>query len=128
MPPIILSGFRSSAELAAVIDDALATVDRYPDFGTKAELLLPAVRAAKMLYLRARCCWQHRVSAWFNWTQLRCMRQFFLRVSYRDDGLGTGSTIWFWRRLGRCLSVWSHWFHKESPAWVRPKVHEEGRG
>jgi hypothetical protein len=133
MPPLVLPGFRSSAELNDVIVYAMRTVDVYPDMGTKAEILVPAIRAAKLLERRSRCCRRHRAVAWLIWLNLLCMRQFFLRCSWRNDGLGAGSTIWFWRGLGVRVAKLTDWFRLRSPGWMRPSMghnrqeQEEGR-
>jgi hypothetical protein len=92
--------FKTDEQLGEIVGDALQAIDLYPDPRTKAELLLPAIPAAKMLARRMRCCRGHRILAWLNVAQLICMRQFFLRVSWRQEGLGAGTTIRLWAWVG----------------------------
>ena len=97
--------FKTDEQLGEEIEDAMLAISVCPDPGTKARILLPAIPAAKMLARRMRCCRGHRILAWLNVAQLWCMRQFFLRVSWSWERIGTGLTIGIWRRLWRSLLV-----------------------
>lgn len=91
---------KTDQQLAEEIGEALEIVDRYPDPGTKAAAVLRAIPPARMIARRVRCCRFHKALGWLNVAQLFCMRQFFLRVSWRDEGIGAGTTIRMWAWLG----------------------------
>ena len=97
--------FRTNEQLGEEVEDAMLAISIYHDPGTQAQILLPAISAAKMLARRARCCRPHRTLGWINVAQLWCMRQLFLRVSWSWERIGTGWTIGIWRRLWRSLLV-----------------------
>ena len=92
--------FKTDEQLGEEIEDAMLAISVCPDPGTKARILLPAIPAAKMLARRMRCCRGHRILAWLNVAQLWCMRQFFLRISWRWEGLSAGTTIRLWAWVG----------------------------
>jgi hypothetical protein len=95
--------FLTNEELAERVTDAMLAISVYHDPGTQAQILIPAISASKMLARRARCCRPHRALGWLNVAGLWCMRQFFLRVSWSLERIGTGWTIGIWRWFGRAL-------------------------
>lgn len=117
--------FKTDEQLGEEIEDAMLAVGVYNDPGTKAQILIPAISAARILARRARCCRPHRTLGLLNVAQLWCMRQLFLRVSWSWERIGTGWTIEFWRWLGRVLCDAEKW----TSGWAKRSgcgTHREG--
>jgi hypothetical protein len=99
-----MSVLKTSDDLADEINLAVSTLAVYPDYMTRAEILVPAIDAALVLYHRARC--RKGPGRWLTlltYLDLLCLRQFCLRVAWRNEGRGLGWTIWFWRVLGKWI-------------------------
>lgn len=117
----------SSEELVEVVTVAVNALDVYPDYSTKAAILVPAVAATRMLYRRTRCCRAHRRLALLSYWQFWCLRQFFLRVGWRNDRMGFGLTIWFWAALGNRITILQQRFaHRLLD--IECRIAKEGKG